>query len=434
MACVEWGNLSNGGKMKTKTEVYGKVVIHNDKDERLDHNHKNIHIDKSKTPLNFSCGGFTGHGVYELFCKRLEGVTVRNKDTVLLNSAIVYAPQGLEGDVRLCSDWMMDVYGIAKDQFGENVLDMQVDFDEVHKYTVPKTKEERMSLVHGHLRLQPILNGAMNNNAVVTRGAIKIINDAIEKMTQEKYHVPWNTGEGKHSKNQTVEYMKNASLAAENEVLTEEKSELEAKKSGLEADCERLEERQEKAEELGEGFGLAVSVVNGTRRRIRKETEKADDAEEQRKKTEAAAKGARDMLEAIRTAQAREIEAHNKAMAEGREELSQLQEDIKTARVDAQAAHRAQEAYKAALDGKKKLDAEIDSLTGRRDRLKSDVEGLTERSEAIRGAKKAVSKFVAGARHYVPDELKFSRALLAVMACNKADRNSGPTAVEGPTR
>lgn len=81
------------------------------------------------------------------------------------------------------------------------------------------------------------------------------------------------------------------------------------------------------------------------------------------------------MLEAIRTAQAREIEAHNKAMAEGREELSQLQEDIKTARVDAQAAHRAQEAYKAALDGKKKLDAEIDSLTGRRDRLKSEVEG-----------------------------------------------------------
>lgn len=410
MACVEWGNLANGGKMKSKTEVYGKVVIHNDKDERLDHKHKNIHIDPERTPLNFSCGGYTGHEVYELFCKRLEGVTVRNKDTVLLNSAIVYAPQGLENDVDLCGGWMMDVYDLAKKRFGDNVLDMQVDFDEVHKYTEPKTKIERESLVHGHLRIFPELNGALNNNAVITKAAIKAFNDEIELMTQQKYHVPWNTGEGKHSKNQTVEYLKNESLKAE---------------------CEVLEARQEKAEELGEGFGLAVSVVNGTRRRIRKETAKADEAEEQRSKSEAAAKGAREMLETIRLTQAREIEAHSKAMSDGREELAQLQEDIENARVDAQEARRARQEYNDAREGVKTLTAEIKALTGRRDRLKDEVTELAAQSKAIGDAKKAVSRFMAAGRSYIPDELKYTPAMLALKRQVNGDK-AATEASRGP--
>lgn len=423
MASVQWGN-SKGGKIKDKGKARA-MFYHNDKDRRLEQRHKNIDIDKSKTWMNFSCRGYTGPQLYEEFCSRLENVEVRNSETVLLNRAIVYAPAGMAGDYRRLPDWFRDVFEIAASDkfFGKNVLDMQVDMDETHDYYDPKKKAYVTAREHGHLSIFPEKDGKLNNDKVVTRGMMKKFNDAVHKMTLEKYGVEWNDGTGKNEEDLTVERMKNDTVKAENEML-------EGKKATLETACSELEARKEKAEELGSGIGLAMSVVGGARRRHRKETEKADEAEERRKAAEKAADEARAALDAAREAQASEAAAHEKMMAEGRAELEQLRDDVKNARVDVQEARRAREEYEANKTGAATLKAEIDRLERRRDGLRKEVAVLEPQSKAVTDARKAVSRFVVSARSYIPDELKFSPAALAIMRRNAKGNEDGRAAQE----
>lgn len=418
MASVQWGN-SKGGKIKDKGKALA-MFGHNYPERRAEQRHKNIDIDTSKTWMNFSCRGYTGTQLGEEFMRRLKNVEVRNATTVLLNRAVVYAPQGMAGDYRRLPDWFRDVFQIAASDefFGANALDMQVDMDETHDYYDPKKKAYVTSLEHGHLSIFPELNGKLNNDKVISRAVMKKFNDAIQQMTLEKYGMEWNTGEGKNEENLTVERAKLESARAENEMLA-------AQKSGLETDCQTLEARKEKAEEVGSGIGLAVSVVTGSRRRRRKETEKADAAEERRAAAEKAADAARKDLEATRAAQASEAAAHEKAMSEGRAELEQLRDDIKNTRVDAQEASRARKEYEAAQKGMRTLNAEIRSLEGRRDSLKSEVAELSVQSETIREAKKGVARLMSAGRSYIPDELKFTPAVLAILRQDRDGSQSG---------
>lgn len=226
--------------------------------------------------------------------------------------------------------------------------------------------------------------------------------------------------------NQVIEDDRNAARNAK----------LEAQQLKDEAQAERDE-----AEKMGRGIGKIVSTVRGTRRQIRDDKAAADEAEEQRRKAEARAEAARRGLDTIHTIRATEIEAHEKAMAEGREELEQLRENIKAsrteaqeARVDAQEAVRARQEYNAAVDGKAKLTAEIEALTGRRDRLKNEVSKLAAQSEDIAKVKRAISEMMMAGRSYLPDEFKFSRKMLEAMRQAKENEHPGPTHVEGPTR
>lgn len=228
------------------------------------------------------------------------------------------------------------------------------------------------------------------------------------------------------SVNQVIEDDRNAARNAK----------LEAQQLKDEAQAEKDE-----AEKMGRGIGKIVSTVRGTRRQIRDDKAAADEAEEQRRKAEARAEAARRGLDTIHTIRATEIEAHKKAMAEGREELEQLRENIKVsrteaqeARVDAQEAVRARQEYNAAVDGKAKLTAEIEALTGRRDRLKNEVSKLAAQSEDIAKVKRAISEMMMAGRSYLPDEFKFSRKMLEAMRQAKENEHPGPTHVEGPTR
>lgn len=409
MASAQW----NDGKAKTTQQVKA-WFRHNSKEERIEANHSNTDIDKSRTPLNWSYRGLGYKERCAAYDKRMSEIDTgkpgsgKNARTIL-QSVIVYAPEKLRGDLPKLRDWFQRVGELAEKQFKpENVIDMAVDVDEVHEYPDGETSDWRTAAEHGHLWLVPEVGGKLNGKEFSSRAAIIAFNDAVHDMTEKEFDCAFNDGT-KQKRRGKVEQMKVQSV-------------------------KQLEARQEKAEELGEGFGLAVSVVNGTRRRIRKETAKADEAEEQRSKAESAAKGAREMLDTIRLTQAREIDAHKQAMDDGREELKQLKEDIENARVDAQEARRARDEYKAAQDGVRELTAEIKALTGRRDRLKDEVEQLAAQSREINDARKAVSRFMTAGRAYIPDELKYSPAVLALMKQAKADANPGPTDVEGPTR
>lgn len=408
MASAQW----NDGKAKTKQQVKA-WFRHNSKEERIEANHSNTDIDPSRTPLNFSFRGLDYKGRCAAYDKRLSEIDTgkpgsgKNARTIL-QSVIVYAPEELRGDLPKLRDWFQRVGELAEQQFKpENVIDMAVDVDEVHEYPDGETSEWRTAAEHGHLWLVPEVNGKLNGKQFSSRAAIISFNDAIHDMTEKEFNCKFNDGT-KQKRRGKVEQMKVQSV-------------------------KKLEERQEKAEEFGEGIGLAVSAVKGTRRRIRKETARADEAEEQRRKAEERAEAAQRGLDLIHTMQAQEVEAHKNAMSEGKAELEQLREDIKNARVDADEAHRTHKAYKEAQEGVKALTAEIEALTGRRDRLKTEVSELAAQSREINQAKRAVSRLMTAGRSYVPDKLKYSPKVLEIMAKNKAD-NPGPADVEGPTK
>lgn len=227
------------------------------------------------------------------------------------------------------------------------------------------------------------------------------------------------------SVNQVIEDDRNAARNAK----------LEAQQLKDEAQAEKDE-----AEKMGRGIGKIVSTVRGTRRQIRDDKAAADEAEEQRRKAEARAEAARRGLDTIHTIQASEIEAHKKAMDEGREELEQLQENIKASRTEAQEAHvdaqeavRARKEYNDAVNGKAKLTAEIEALTGRRDRLKSEVAGLAAQSKQIAEARKAVSQLMTAGRSYLPEELRYSPEMLKIIkSLRKTEAPDGKEA--GPER
>ena len=408
MASAGW----NGGKAKTTQQVKA-WFRHNSKDERIAANHSNTDIDKSRTPLNWSYRGLSYKARCAAYDKRMGEIdqgkpgSGKNARTVL-QAVCVYSPAALRGDLDKLREWFHRVGELAEAQFGAaNVIDMAVDVDEVHEYPDGETGVWRTAAEHGHLWLVPEVDGRLNGKQFSSRAAIIAFNDAIHEMTKKEFDCKWNDGT-KQKRRGSVEQMKVQSV-------------------------KKLEERQEKAEEFGEGIGLVVSAVKGTRRRIRKETAKADEAEEQRRKADERAEAAQRGLDLIHSMQASEVEAHKKAMDEGRAELAQLQDDIKNARVDAQEAHRTHKAYKEAQEGVKKLTGEIKALTASRDALKSEVTQLTTESRELKQAKRAVTAFMTAAREYVPDEKKYGPEMLKIMKSLRGSRGPSAPGSDGPT-
>lgn len=410
MASAQW----NDGKAKTTQQVKA-WFRHNSKEERIEANHSNTDIDKSRTQLNWSYRGLDYKGRCAAYDERMSQIDAgkpgsgKNARTIL-QSVIVYAPEQLRGDLPKLKDWFHRVGELAEAQFKpENVIDMAVDVDEVHEYPDGETSVWRTAAEHGHLWLVPEVGGKLNGKEFSSRAAIIAFNDAVHQMTEKEFGCAFNDGT-KQKRRGSVEQMKVKSV-------------------------KQLEARQEKAEELGEGIGLAVSVVTGTRRRIRKETTKADEAEEQRRKVEERAEAAQRGLDTIHTMQAAEIEAHKRAMDEGRGELAQLQDDIKNARVEAQEAHRTHKAYKEAQEGVKQLNGEIKALTARRDALKAEVSQLTTESRELHQAKRAVAKFMAAGRSYIPDEKKYGPEMLKIVkSLRRKDTDATDDKEAGPER
>lgn len=221
MASAQW----NGGKVKSTTHAKA-LFRHNSKERREYENHSNTDIDKSRTHLNFSYRGLDYKGRCEALDKRLSEIDMgrpgsgKNART-LMQSIVVYAPAALRGDLQRLRIWFHRVGEIAEEKFGaENVIDMAVDVDEVHKYTDAETLEERLAVEHGHLWTVPVINGKLAGDAFSKRARIVAFNDALQDMTEREFGCKWNDGT-KRKRRDNVEQLKAASLRAEVEQLGE---------------------------------------------------------------------------------------------------------------------------------------------------------------------------------------------------------------------
>lgn len=237
---------------------------------------ENPHIDISKSHLNFSLDGLTYSQRCRKYDKRIKDLdettnTNKRKDRVTMQGIEVPVPEGLpEEQYR---NWFEDVYEIYKNQFGaENVISFDVHVDEVHDYIHAVTGEWTTSRVHAHCGIVPEVDGVLNGKAFASRKNMRILNKAIEEMTNSKYGCKFQTGEKTKSK-ETLDQLKNKSAELELEeqeqqisyewtTINTEKRQLKQGQKQLEADREAFEaDKAEYRQKTAEALKKALSVL-----------------------------------------------------------------------------------------------------------------------------------------------------------------------------
>lgn len=254
MASTNWEKYKGGGEAKAHFR-------HNSQDKRLQtRKHKNPDIDRSRTHLNFSILGLSYDERCEKYDKAIDDYKSKfckdkamRKDAVTCLGLESSVPKEIAGDDVKCAAWCRDLYQVYCDAFGaENIIDMDVHFDEIHDYYDPETKKMETSRAHAHANIMPFtVDGRLCCKEIFTRGNMMKLNNAIEAMTMQKYGCHYMTGEPARKK--SVEQLKQESY----EALTEE-----------------IEQKQQQSEALDNKLFEDGSTLNAVNMAVDKATQR----------------------------------------------------------------------------------------------------------------------------------------------------------------
>lgn len=213
MAAPQWG----GGKCKTVQQVKA-YFRHNTTDRRMEAQHTNPHINTRLTHLNFSVNGLSYRERCAAYDKRMgeidQGKPGSGKNArTLMMSVILYPPTALLDDKPRLREWFMKAGEVAEARFGANMIDMAVDFDEIHEYR-DKAGQLVISREHGHLWLVPEVGGKLNGKQFSSRAVINGFNAELQAMSIREFGCPMMDGTGKKG-GQKVEVLKAESEARE---------------------------------------------------------------------------------------------------------------------------------------------------------------------------------------------------------------------------
>lgn len=213
MAGCNWEKFKGGTEAKA-------MFRHCDSEKRLEANHSNQDIDKSRTYMNLPFGVFEGGyenvcEAYDTYIEELDKRPGQNKrkDRVTCVGLSISAPDGMDDETA--AHWFIDVYQALYDRFGHTLLGGVVHFDEVHEYTDAETGEKRMSRPHLHAYAVPEVDGKLNAKQFTARRQMVALNNTVEAVTAERYPgYKFMTGKGKKSR-KSVEQLKQESAYAE---------------------------------------------------------------------------------------------------------------------------------------------------------------------------------------------------------------------------
>lgn len=206
-----------GGKCKGSAKAKA-FLMHDEKEQRLEHEHTNEHIDKAKTHMNTSAYGLSYEEACEKYDKRIAELdattnTNKRKDRVTMQSIEIPVPKGLPHDKH--QEFFDNVKDILCEMYGEeNLVEAYYHFDEEHEYTDPVTKQKEMSRNHGHYNFVPECEGQLNGKWFSSRANMKKLNGAIDRMAQKEFGMSFMDGSRKKGK-KSVEQLKNESKEAE---------------------------------------------------------------------------------------------------------------------------------------------------------------------------------------------------------------------------
>lgn len=219
MASVNWM------KIKTSNEAK-KIFAHCSTDKRLEHNHSNKEIDKSKTSNNLLFGEFKNG--YDAVCKLYDEIISeldskeganKRKDRVTAIAWEMVCPEGLNSNET--KEWFEKVYNLFTEKYN-NILGGTVHLDEVHEYIDSETGQKKMSRPHIHIYGIPVVDGKLNAKKLMTRENITNSHKMVDTFTKENYpHATFLTGKKRKTK-KTVEELKNETAIKEAEALANE--------------------------------------------------------------------------------------------------------------------------------------------------------------------------------------------------------------------
>ena len=273
MAGIQW----SGGKCHGATEAKA-ILRHNDKAQRMEHGHSNPDINTDLTPLNVSYYGQSYNSKISRYDKQVstakcKRISTGKNATVTMQDLCIYCPKGMmneqtgEYDYALIRSWFRDVGDILANEYGEDFVEMDVHFDEVHLYIDSGTEEYIWSRVHGHAAIVPTVheksldeNGkeqdirVLNAKKFCSKSRIIGLNCKIHDMTKQKYHMPYLDGSKKKGTGQ-VEDKKRESA----EALAKRQKEIEEREKALARREQEIQElivlgRRAKAKLLSESF------------------------------------------------------------------------------------------------------------------------------------------------------------------------------------
>lgn len=196
------------------------LAVHFDDKKRLELEHANPHIDKTRTQYNYWIGCDSYKEVlYNMTERQRELDTLKppkriRADRVTMCSVEIPVPEWLTADGQT-DDFLERAYDVLKREFGSaNVHGMTVHADEQHEYLDPDDHQRKISLVHGHAFITPEdAEKGLNAKACITREKLRDLNTSINDMCLEVYGREYQTH--KCSKSLTVEQLKVDTLQAE---------------------------------------------------------------------------------------------------------------------------------------------------------------------------------------------------------------------------
>ncbi len=219
MASVNFQKLKDTAGIKA-------VIRHNDKEERLMHEHSNTDINKDDTHKNIDLVGLSYREKTKRFDERIKQLdettnTNKRKDRVQAVMINVSVPEGMtleQSNAFLTDAFKMICGGFKK----ENIISADIHNDEIHEYYNSRTHENAVSRPHLQIMVIPEVNGKLNAKVFSSRNTFKTLDEALDKMCYKNYEMHFMTGE--RIKGAPTREMKaqTAKLENENAELTRE--------------------------------------------------------------------------------------------------------------------------------------------------------------------------------------------------------------------
>lgn len=197
---------AEGGKFKG-TQAVRAQFIHSAPDSRLEHEHSNPDIDKSRTHLNTSINGLLFKDVYQMYRDRIHELdsstnTNRRKDRVTMVGLELTLPNGIPADQE--DMWFKRAVEVMQDVLGEHTfMECYIHRDELHTYSDATTGEKKLSRTHGHTYWVPEHDGKLNAKWFTGLPNLVALNNAVENMSVKEFGVHYMTGEKSMSKGST---------------------------------------------------------------------------------------------------------------------------------------------------------------------------------------------------------------------------------------
>lgn len=261
---------------KTNVKNLRNMKAHYDEKMRATHNHRNPHIDKTKTHLNYNLAIQDGKTTKDITWKEIVNrcsSKVRELDKLhpprknvqgrkTAYDFVVWCPNEIKDQEKFFSRFVEEY----EKAFPESLMGAQVHNDEQHWYIDPTTKKERLSMNHLHgFGVANDKEKGCNMKAFMNREWFNKVNQICKEVAKEQ-GVEYHTGEG-HHQSRTIEQMKWESSKALDDKIQSNEEKIQNQDKKMEKQNDELKKQNDELQTVE----LATKEQQDTLSQVKKE-------------------------------------------------------------------------------------------------------------------------------------------------------------------